>query len=121
MAAHSTETKRPQPLLTRAGVVTVITVLAALLVRLHLGSLAPWLTDAQDPLAGLILAAGPVYTALTSRRHVTPLSSPKDAAGNDLVPAGSTADTDAAAAAALAIAETLFPKATPAATAGGAS
>lgn len=111
MATHSTQPKQPQPILTRAGVVTAITVLAAVLVRLHLGSVASWLTDAEDPLAGAILAAGPVYTAFLARRHVTPLEQPKDNVGNDLVPAGSTADTDAAAAAALAQAEATYPSA----------
>lgn len=113
MAAHSTQPKQDEPLLTRAGIVTAITVLAAVLVRLHLGGLASWLTDAEDPVAGLILAVGPVYTAIVSRKHVTPVKSPKDNDGNDLVPAGSTADTDAAAAAALATAEATYPSTPP--------
>lgn len=109
MPAHSTEPKRPQPLLSRAGVVTALTVLAAVLVRLNLDGLASWLTDLEDPIAGVILAAGPLSSAIAARRHVTPVDSPKDNAGNDLVPAGSTADTDAAAAAALAQADAIHP------------
>jgi hypothetical protein len=105
MAAHSTEQKRPQPLLTRAQVVTAITVLTALLVKVGLGQVADVLDRYEDPIAGLVLAAAPLVTAFLARRHVTPKTSPQDDDGNDLVPAGSTQDADAAARAALAQAE----------------
>jgi hypothetical protein len=109
MAQHSTEQKRPQPLVTRAQVVTALAILTALLVKVGLGQVADVLNQYEDPIAGVILAVAPLVTAYLSRRHVTPKVSPQDDAGNDLVPAGSTVDTDAAAAAALANAEATYP------------
>lgn len=113
MAGHSIETKRPEPLVTRAHVVTALAVLTALLVKVGLGQVADALTQYEDPIAGVVLAAAPLVTAYLARRHVTPKSSPQDDAGNELVPAGSTQDTDAASAAALAAAEQTYPSASP--------
>lgn len=107
MARHTT--KRPQPLLDRAKVITGITVLAAVLVRLNLGNAADWLTDYEDPIAGVVLASGTLWTAISSRRHVTPVAKPQDNDGNDLVPAGSGLDADAAARASLAAADAIHP------------
>jgi hypothetical protein len=114
VTSHSTQPKQPQPVLTRASIVGLVAILSAVLVKLGFGQVADVLVRWEDPVAGLILLAAPFVTAVLARNHVTPNSSPKDNAGNDLVPAGSTADTDAAAAAALAQAEALYPT-TPAA------
>lgn len=119
MTSHSAQAKQPQPLLTRAHVTGAINALGTELVTV--GVLTPTLEHkvsgyvvvAVNVGAALIAYAGPVVTALVSRKHVTPVASPKDNVGNDLVPAGSTADTDAAAAAALAQAEVLFPAVQP--------
>lgn len=110
MANHSATPKQPQPVLTRAGIVTALAVLSALLVHFGAASAGSWVDAQSGWLAGLILAGSPVVTGWLARKHVTPTASPKDDAGNDLVPAGSTADTDAAARAALAVAEAIFPK-----------
>jgi hypothetical protein len=117
MATHAVETKRPQPLLTRAHVTGAIHALGAELVTL--GVLTPAVEGQVETrvLVAINIAApilgylGPIITALVSRKHVTPTSSPRDNAGNELVPAGSTADTDAAAAAALAVTEATYPSA----------
>lgn len=86
MAAHSSA--RPQPLLTRAGVVSVISTLSALLVHFNGGHVADWLNVNQDLIAGAILAVSPSVTALLTRRHVTPVASPQSADGVPLIPAG---------------------------------
>lgn len=109
MASHSTQRKQPQPVLTRAGIVTVLAVLSALLVHFGAPSWGAWVDAHSSWIAGAILTVAPPVSAWLARRHVTPLASPKDNDGNDLVPAGSTRDTDAAAAAALAQAEAIYP------------
>jgi len=115
MPAHSTETKRPQPLLTRAHVVAAISGLITALVMFGIlpAALGDELKSQIEVIAGaiatLVSVVPPIVHALVSRGVVTPTSSPKDDAGNDLVPAGSTKDTDAAAAAALATAELIAP------------
>lgn len=115
MAAHAVETKRPQPLMTRASVIAAISGLITALMMF--GILPATLGDqlksdveaVVGPIATLVSIVPPIVHALISRNHVTPTSSPRDNAGNELVPAGSTADTDAAAAAALATAEATYP------------
>lgn len=92
-----------EPLLTRAGIVTAISVLAALLVHLGAGSVSDWLAAHSDQIAGVLLAVGPLVTGLLARAHVTPVASPKDNAGNRLVPATQQLDVSAALAAADAI------------------
>lgn len=82
--------KQAQPLLTRAGIVTALSVLAALLVHLGAGSVSDWLGAHSDQIAGLLLAAAPIVTGLLARAHVTPVASPKDNAGNQLVPAATS-------------------------------
>jgi hypothetical protein len=77
--------KQAQPLLTRAGIVTALSVLAALLVHLGAGNVSDWLGAHADQIAGLLLAAGPIISGLLARSHVTPVASPKDNAGNTLV------------------------------------
>jgi hypothetical protein len=82
--------KQAQPLLTRAGIVTALSVLAALLVHLGAGNVSDWLGEHADQIAGLLLAVGPIVTGLLARAHVTPVASPKDNAGNRLVPAATS-------------------------------
>lgn len=79
--------KQAQPLLTRAGVVTALSVLAALLVHLGAGNVSDWLGEHADQIAGLLLAAGPIVSGLLARAHVTPVASPRDNDGNPLAPA----------------------------------
>jgi hypothetical protein len=115
MTTHSTQAKQPQPVLTRAHVTGAINALGTELVTLGVvtpaleNKAAGWVLVGLNVGAALVAYLGPLVTALASRNHVTPLASPKDSAGNDLVPSGSTADTNAAAAAALAQAEALYP------------
>lgn len=100
MGTHAkalTRTER-EPVLTRAGIVTLIAVLAALLVHFGAPSAGHWLAGHSNAIAGALLTAAPVVSAALARLHVTPLGSPKDVAGNELVPAGSAAAViDAAA------------------------
>lgn len=91
MSAHAA--KRPQPVLTRAAVVTIISVLSALLVAVGAGSVADWLTAYADTIAGVILAAGPLVSAVLARGKVTPVDAPQNSDGVKLVPAGSAAAT----------------------------
>lgn len=93
MANHSVEARRPQPVLTRSTLTTVIAVLSALLAHYGLASAGVWLDGHSDAIAGAVLAAGPTVSALLARRHVTPLAAPVDADGNELVPAGSAPAT----------------------------
>lgn len=81
---------RPEPVLTRAGIITVISVLSALLVKTGGGSVSSWLDANSDLVAGLILAAAPVITGVLARFHVAPISDPRVAAALTLpaVPAG---------------------------------
>ena len=75
-----------EPLLTRSTVITVISVLSALLVKAGGGSVSVWLYQNSDTIALLVLAVGPVVTALMSRKHVTPVAAPQNNAGVKLVP-----------------------------------
>jgi hypothetical protein len=110
MSAHTV--KQPQPLLTRAGIVSAIHVLAALCVSLGAGKVSTWLGAHSSAIASLILALAPLVLAVVARRHVTPVSAPRNQAGLKLVPVGSAAATlDAANA--LAQADATYP-ATPA-------
>jgi hypothetical protein len=61
-----------EPLLTRAGIVTLISVLASLLVKTGGGSVSTWLNQNADTIALLILMAGPIVTGLLARGKVTP-------------------------------------------------
>lgn len=81
--------KQPQPLLTRAGIITALAVLSSLLVHLGLGNVASALDSYVDPLAAVILSVAPLVSAYLGRRHVTPVAAPRDNDGNELVPAGS--------------------------------
>lgn len=107
MSAH--KAKQPQPVLTRAGIVTVIHVLAALCVSLGAGKVSGWLGNHADLIAAVILAAAPLVAGFLARRHVTPLSSPRNAAGEKLAPVSSLTATaqvaEAASAADQALAE----------------
>lgn len=82
-------TAQPEPVLSRATIVTVITVLAALLVKVGGGQVSTWLDQNADLIAAIILAVGPLVSAYLARRKVTPVASPKDDKGNKLTPAGS--------------------------------
>lgn len=92
-----------EPLLTRAGIVTAISVLAALLVHVGAGSVSTWLGGHANEIAGLVLAAGPIVSGLLARPHVTPVAAPKDNAGNLLTPAAQPLEVSDALAAADAI------------------
>lgn len=115
MGEHAAETKQPEPLISSAKITATISGLLSLLVTV--GIIPPTLGDAISHTAeaaivgvGLVLATvPPLVHAWQARKKVTPVASPKDDAGNELVPAGSTADTDAAAAVALARADEIFP------------
>lgn len=104
MALHSST--RPQPVLTRAAVVTVLTVLSALLVQLGAGDVSVWLDEHSELIAGVVLAAGPTVSAWLARRHVTPTAAPRANDGTKLVRADKVVtpapllDADAALAAA---------------------
>lgn len=112
MATHSTQ--RPEPLLTRAGIVAALSGLVALLVTL--GVLPAALGDQLD---GTVEAVGaavsavaavvpPLVHAFVSRSAVTPVADPRGADGAELVPAGSAPATlDASTA--LAEAESIAP------------
>lgn len=95
MAAHAQPVSRTDrnPVLTRAGIVTAIAILSALLVHFGAPSAGHWVNAHANLFAGLILSLAPVVSAALARLHVTPLNSPRDAAGNELVPAGSAAAT----------------------------
>lgn len=108
MANHSTD-KQPEPALTRAGIVTALTILAALLVHFGAPSAGSWLTAHSDIISGLILAVGTPVSGWLIRNVVTPLESPTDAVGRKLVAIGSAPATlDAAKA--LAEAAAIFPE-----------
>jgi hypothetical protein len=78
---------QPQPLVIRAGIVTVISLLSAALIHTNNGSISSWLNVNADLIAAVVLAVSPIVSAYLSRRHVTPVASPRDNAGNALVPA----------------------------------
>jgi hypothetical protein len=80
-----------EPLLTRSTVVTVISVLSALLVKTGGGNVSVWLAQNSDSIALIVLTAAPLVTALVSRRHVTPVAAPQTNDGTPLVPAESVA------------------------------
>lgn len=108
MASHATAAPR-EPVLTTTTIVHVIAWLSAALAAVGLDKFAGWLTIHALGIAAVIVFVAPFVSAWLARRKTTPVAAPKDNDGNDLVPAGSTADTDAAAAAALAVAEEIFP------------
>lgn len=83
MADHAA--KQPEPVLTRAAIVTVISVLVALLVKVGAGDVSTWLEQNEDVIAGAVLAVGPIVAGWLARRHVTPT-----VAGS---PAGTDGDT----------------------------
>lgn len=109
MAAHSV--KQPEPLLSRARVITVIAALAALLIKLNLGDLAGELVQYEDPIAGIVLIVAPYVTARLARKHVTPVASPRDSDGGVLAAVGSPVHVSSILDAALAEAEEIFPTA----------
>jgi hypothetical protein len=82
-----------EPLLTRSTVVTIISVLSALLVKTGGGDVSTWLDANSDTIALLILTAAPLATALLSHKHVTPLADPRAKDGTPLVLSGSEAAT----------------------------
>jgi hypothetical protein len=84
-------TKRPQPILTRARIITALAILSALLVKVGAGSVPAWLDEYSAWIAGAVLAVGPLVTGYLARRHTTPTSSPRDNDGNQLVPVGTAA------------------------------
>lgn len=84
-------TARPEPVLTRAGIITAIAVLSALCVQLGAGDVSVWLGAHKDLISTVLLAASPLITALLARLHVTALLDPQDNEGNALVPVGSVA------------------------------
>lgn len=85
MAVHNAS--QPEPVMTRAGIVTAIAVLSALLIHVGLPQIADYLTNLADPIAGVLLAGSTLYSAFLARRHVTPVASPQDNAGAKLAPA----------------------------------
>lgn len=85
MAANHSEAPR-EPLLTRAGIVTAISVLSALCVHLGAGNVSVWLDSHSTLIEAIILALAPIITAVLARLHVTPILSPQDRNGNILVP-----------------------------------
>jgi hypothetical protein len=87
--------KQPEPVLTRAGIVTVIAVLSALLVSVGGGKVSGWLDQNSNTVAGLILAVAPLVSAVLARVHVTPSARPKAKDGTPLVPVGSLAASNA--------------------------
>jgi hypothetical protein len=62
-----------EPVLTRAAVVTVISILSALLIKIGGGDVSAWLDQNSDLLAGAVLAVAPLVAGLLARRHVTPV------------------------------------------------
>jgi hypothetical protein len=62
-----------EPVLTRAAVVTVISILSALLIKTGGGDVSAWLDQNSDLLAGAVLAVAPLVAGLLARRHVTPV------------------------------------------------
>jgi len=89
MAAHSAAPR--EPVLTRAAVVTALSVLSALLVKTGASDVSTWLSVHSDEVAGGVLSIGPIIAGLLARRHVTPVASPQDSDGTQLVPAPSGA------------------------------
>lgn len=73
MASAHAAKRAPEPILTRAGIVTAITVLAAVLVHVGAGNVSVWLYQHRDQLAGGLLAVGPTMTAVLARRHTRPV------------------------------------------------
>jgi hypothetical protein len=63
-----------EPVLTRAGVVTVISILSALLIKTGGGDVSAWLDQNSDLIAGAVLAVAPLVSGLLARRHVTPVT-----------------------------------------------
>lgn len=107
MADHSN--KQPQPVVTRAGIITALSVLSALLVHVGAGSVSTWLSVNSDAIAGAILGAGPLVSALLARQHVTPVESPRAADGTKLVPTGSESAQAGSSDAALEAANAIHP------------
>lgn len=70
-----------QPILTRALVVAVIALGAAILGRYGV-TIPP---DIRVPLAEVVAVAAPIALALWARRHTTPLADPRDATGRPLI------------------------------------
>lgn len=104
-------TARPEPLLTRAAVVTIIGTLAGLLVHFAGGHVSAWLDTNKDWIAGAVVAVGPILTGLLTRPHVTANSDPVAKDGTPLIPAGSAAAVpDAGLDAALAEADAIYPQ-----------
>lgn len=82
MADHTA--KQPEPVKTRAYIVTAIGTLSALVVHWHGGVYSTWLDEHKDEIATAILVAGPTVSAWLARKHVTPVVSPKSADGESL-------------------------------------
>ena len=110
-------TSRPQPLLTRAGVVAAISGLVSLLVTVGVlpATLGSQLTNASEivvaAVATILATVGPIVHALISRGVVTPIADPKNNAGESLVPASVVITPDVSEA--LVAAEAVFPSAVP--------
>jgi len=107
MAAHSS--KPPEPVATRAGVVTALAVLSALLVKAGASDVSVWLTQNSDWISGAILAAAPVASGWLARGHVTPVADPRDEAGNKLAPVLPVTPVSVDSVDVLAVANTIHP------------
>ena len=107
--AYTALTGRPQPVLTRVGIASAISVLAALLVHFNGGGLSSWLNVNKDAIAGFMLVAGPHIGAVLALRKVTPTSDPKAADGSALVPASSVRTVQVMPTDPVALAQLLYP------------
>jgi len=84
---------RPTPLLTRSTVVTIISVLSALLVKTDAGHVSAWLDENSNWIAGAILGLSPAVSGFLVRPHVTPVADPRNNDGERLAPVGAAAAT----------------------------
>jgi hypothetical protein len=74
-----------EPLLTRAGIVSIVAVVVALLGTFGV-HLTPQLQDGIVQLLTLLAILGPLVAAYLARKHVTPVADPRADDGTPLVP-----------------------------------